>query len=215
MVTKNSADVVIVGTGVVGVLIAEQLLDAGHSVLMVEAGPRVSRAEVVENFRNVPLGVKGDTSVSYPPRPWAPHPVGGQKPEDEYLQLSGVDSYAQTYIRYAGGSTWHWAGTSWRLTPEDMRLNSLYGVGRDWAFDYDTLEPYYVRTEQKLGICGPAEPSLQWPRVARSAPYPMPALPFSPGEERFTEIVKTLGYNNIPVSQARNSGMPYDGRPAC
>lgn len=51
MATKNSADVVIVGTGVVGVVIAEQLLDAGHSVLMIEAGPRVTRAEVVENFR--------------------------------------------------------------------------------------------------------------------------------------------------------------------
>ncbi|UXS03697.1 GMC family oxidoreductase [Agrobacterium tumefaciens] len=215
MATKNSADVVIVGTGVVGVVIAEQLLDAGHSVLMIEAGPRVTRAEVVENFRNAPLGVKGDTSVAYPPRPWAPHPTGGEKPEDAYLQLSGPDSYAQTFIRYAGGSTWHWAGTSWRLTPEDMRLRSLYGVGRDWAFDYDTLEPYYVRTEKKLGICGPSDPALQWPQRPRSAPYPMPALPFSPGENRFTEVVKTLGYNNIPVAQARNSGMPYDDRPAC
>ncbi|TNM61736.1 GMC family oxidoreductase [Aliirhizobium smilacinae] len=216
MVTKNSADVVIVGTGVVGVVIAEQLLDAGHSVLMIEAGPRVTRAEVVENWRNAPLGVKGDTSVAYPSRPWAPHPMGNEKPEDAYLQLSGPDSYAQTFIRYAGGSTWHWAGTSWRLTPEDMRLKSLYGVGRDWAIDYDTLESYYVRTENKLGICGPSDRGLQWPQTgARSAPYPMPALPFSPGETRFTEIAKSLGYNNIPVAQARNSGMPYDGRPAC
>lgn len=214
MVTNTSAEVVIVGTGVVGVVIAEQLLDAGHSVLMIEAGPRVSRAEIVENFRNVPFAAKGDTSSSYPPRPWAPHPVGGGKPEDAYLQLTGPDAYGQTYIRYAGGSTWHWAGTAWRMTPEDMQLKSLYGVGRDWAFDYDTLEPYYVRTEHKLGICGPSDPALQWP-ARRSQPYPMPALPFSPGEQRFTEVVRTLGYNNIPVAQARNSGTPYDDRPAC
>jgi hypothetical protein len=43
----------------------------------------------------------------------------------------------------------------------------------------------------------------------------MEALPFSPGEQRFTEVVKTLGYNNIPVAQARNSGVSYDERPAC
>jgi choline dehydrogenase-like flavoprotein len=215
MANKSNADVVIVGTGVVGVVIAEQLLDAGMSVLMVEAGPRVSRAQIVENFRNVPLGMKGDTSASYPPTPWAPHPMGAYaNPEDQYLQLTGPDSYGQTYIRYAGGSTWHWAGTSWRLTPEDMQLKSLYGVGRDWAFDYDTLEPYYARTEHALGICGPSDPALQWP-PRRSRPYPMPQLPFSPGEQRFTEVVKTLGYNNIPVAQARNSGMPYDDRPAC
>ena len=69
----TSADVVIVGTGVVGVAIAEQLLDAGLQVLMLEAGPRVTRAEIVENFRNLPLALKGDPSSCYPPAPWAPH----------------------------------------------------------------------------------------------------------------------------------------------
>lgn len=216
----NSADVVIVGTGVVGVAIAEQLLDAGISVLMLEAGPRVDRAEVVENFRNLPLARKGDPSSCYPPKPWAPHPMPSlETPDDSYLQLTGPDKYAQTFIRYAGGSTWHWAGTSWRLTPQDMRLQSEFGVGRDWAFDYATLEPYYARTEHLLGICGPADPALQWPPAdmgtPRSRPYPMPPLPFGPGEERFTEVVAGLGYKNIPTSQARNSGMPYDDRPAC
>ncbi len=216
MKSLNSADVVIVGTGVVGVTIAEQLLDAGLSVLLLEAGPRVTRAEIVENFRNLPLGLKGDSTACYPPRPWAPHPMPSfEKPDDAYLQLSGPDAYAQTFIRYAGGSTWHWAGTSWRLTPEDMRLRTLYGVGRDWAFDYQELEPYYTRTEYKLGICGPSKPEDQWPPLPRSKPYPMPPLPFSPGEQRFTEVVQTLGYRNVPVAQARNSGMPYDDRPAC
>lgn len=209
---NTSADVVIVGTGIVGLTIAEQLIDAGISVLMLEAGPRVYRNEIVENFRNMPLSNKGSANSIYPPRPWAPHPMPG----DDYLQLSGPDSYDQTYIRYAGGSTWHWAGTSWRLTPEDMRLHSLYGVGRDWAFGYDVLEPYYVRAEHAIGICGPSDPEQQWPRLPRSAPYPMPALPLSPGEKKFTEVVKAqLGLSNIHVSQARNSGMPYDGRPAC
>jgi len=211
----TSADVVIVGTGVVGVAIAEQLLDAGLQVLMLEAGPRVSRAEVVENFRNLPLALKGDPSSCYPPAPWAPHPMpSSETAEDAYLQLSGPDRYAQTFIRYAGGSTWHWAGTCWRLTPADMQLRTRYGVGRDWAFDYQTLEPYYARTEYLLGICGPSDPAEQWPPL-RSQPYPMPPLPFGPGEQRFTDVVKTLGYHNIPTAQARNSGMPYDDRPAC
>ena len=41
MASDDSADVVVVGTGVVGCLIAQQALDAGLSVLMLEAGPRV------------------------------------------------------------------------------------------------------------------------------------------------------------------------------
>lgn len=213
MATPSESTVVIVGTGVVGVVIAEQLLDAGISVLMLEAGPRVSRAEIVENYRNLPMAAKGNPIECYPSRKWAPHPepAGAGK---GYLQLSGSDSYAQSYVRYAGGSTWHWAGTCWRLTPDDMQLHTRYGVGRDWPFDYQTLEPYYVRAEYKLGICGPDEPALQWPPL-RSKPYPMKALPFGPGESRFTEVVKTLGYHNIPCAQARNSGISYDERPAC
>ena len=54
MASDYSADVVVVGTGVVGCLIAEQALDAGLSVLMLEAGPRVDRWRIVENFRNLP-----------------------------------------------------------------------------------------------------------------------------------------------------------------
>ena len=141
MASKMSAEVVVVGTGVVGAVIAEQLLDAGRSVLMIEAGPRVSRGAIVENFRNVPLGAKGDTSASYPPRPWAPHPVASDEPKDQYLQLSGTDSYAQTFIRYAGGSTWHWAGSVLRYRPSDFRMKSRFGVGVDWPISYEELAP--------------------------------------------------------------------------
>jgi choline dehydrogenase-like flavoprotein len=132
------------------------------------------------------------------------------------LQLEGPDAraYQQGYVRYAGGATWHWAGICWRLTPDDMRLKSLYGVGRDWDFDYNTLEPYYTRAEYALGVCGPSEPELQWPPI-RSKPYPMGRLPFGPGEQRFTDAAASIGLRNHPAAQARNSGTAYDGRPPC
>jgi fructose 5-dehydrogenase large subunit len=131
MPNQNSADVIIVGTGVIGCLISEQMLDAGLSVLMLEAGPRVERWQIVENFRNLPPSQHLDFNAPFPPNAQAA----------EYLQLEGPNAraYRQDYVRYAGGSTWHWAGICWRLTPQDMRLKSLYGVGRDWVFAYDTL----------------------------------------------------------------------------
>ncbi len=217
MTQEASADIVVVGTGVVGCLIAEQLLDAGHSVLMLEAGPRVERWQIVEKYRNLAPITTTNLDAAYPPTRWAPF-LDSTSPltAADYLQLEGPNAraYRQDYVRYAGGSTWHWAGICWRLTPEDMRLKSLYGVGRDWAFDYATLEPYYTRVEQALGVCGPSEPELQWPPI-RSKPYPMGRLPFGPGEQKFTDAAARLGLKNLPAAQARNSGVAYDGRPPC
>ncbi|MER5173039.1 GMC family oxidoreductase [Thioclava kandeliae] len=208
----TSSQVVIVGTGVVGVVIAEECLDAGLEVLMIEAGPRVTRSEIVERYRNLPLGAKPAATAAYFPTDMAQHPYPGQ----EYLESTGPNTYDPTYVRYAGGSTWHWAGTCWRLTPEDMQLQSLYGVGRDWAISYEDLDPYYNKTERTLGICGPSDPLDQWPRRPRSMDYPMPHLPMSQGEQKFTRVIgEKMGLRNLPVAQARNSGTPYDDRPAC
>jgi choline dehydrogenase-like flavoprotein len=91
MASDYSADVVVVGTGVVGCLIAEQALEAGLSVLMLEAGPRVDRWQIVENFRNLPPSLRlFHWDAPYPPKPWAPHletRVG--KESEQYLQLEG------------------------------------------------------------------------------------------------------------------------------
>jgi choline dehydrogenase-like flavoprotein len=220
MASEHSADVVVVGTGVVGCLIAQQAIDAGLSVLMLEAGPRVDRWRVVENFRNLPPSLRlFHWNAPYPPKPWAPHLETRTHTEQErYLQLEGPNAraYLQGYVRYAGGATWHWAGICWRLTPEDMQLKSLYGVGRDWPFNHETIEPYYTRAEYAIGVSGPSDPALQWPTNGkRSKPYPMGPIPFGPGEHRFTEAAARIGMINLPAPQARNSGVAYDGRPAC
>ncbi|TCG04937.1 choline dehydrogenase [Paraburkholderia steynii] len=217
MANDSSADVIVVGTGVVGCLIAEQMLDTGLSVLMLEAGPRVDRWRIVENYRNLPPSLRLHFDAPYPPKPWAPHLETRTDAEAaEYLQLEGPNARAfrQGYVRYAGGATWHWAGICWRMVPDDFRLKTLYGVGRDWAFDYHVLEPYYTRAEYAMGVCGPSDPGLQWPPI-RSKPYPMGPLPFGPGEQRFTEAAARIGLKNLPAPQARNSGISYDGRPPC
>jgi choline dehydrogenase-like flavoprotein len=52
MADTFQAYVVIIGSCDAGALVAHQLALAGKSVLILEAGPRLTRAEIVENFRN-------------------------------------------------------------------------------------------------------------------------------------------------------------------
>lgn len=71
------ADLVVVGSGVVGALIAEQIAGAQHSVLMLDAGPRLDRAQVVENWRNMTFQqrVSSDFQSLYPQSPLATAPL--------------------------------------------------------------------------------------------------------------------------------------------
>ncbi|AMO98198.1 GMC oxidoreductase family protein [Collimonas arenae] len=210
-----TADVVIVGSGVVGAMIADQLVGLGHSVLILEAGLRIERGQAVENWRNMPFANRlgSDYQGLYPQSPIAPAPL--YFPENNYVGLSGPNgsSFKQGYLRTVGGTTWHWAASCWRHLPVDMRMKSAYGVGRDWPISYDELEPYYCRAEEEMGVAGPNDPAMQSPSE-RSKPYPMDMVPWAYGDKRFAEIVNAHGYRSVPIPQGRST-RPWQGRPTC
>lgn len=210
-----SADVVIIGAGICGSLLAHKLVRNGLSVLLLDAGPRRDRSQIVENWRNMPPDNKSqyDYATPYPSVPWAPHT--NYFPDNNYLIVKGPDrtAYKQGIIKGVGGTTWHWAASSWRYLPNDFKLHSTYGVGRDYAMSYDELEPYYYEAECEMGVMGPNGEEIT-PSAPRKNPWPMTSMPYGYGDRTFTEIVSKLGFSNTPVPQARNS-RPYDGRPQC
>jgi fructose 5-dehydrogenase large subunit len=209
------ADVVIVGSGVVGALIADQLVDAGHSVLVLEAGPRIDRGEVVENWRNASFERRAGSDFDgiFPETNAAPFPL--YFPPNDYVHLTGKDgeSYVQGYVKAVGGTTWHWAASCWRHLPVDLTMRTTHGVGLDWPITYDDLEPYYCRAETAMGVSGPNDAARQSP-ARRSRPYPADMIPWAHGDSRFAEVVNPHGYNLVPIPQARTV-QPWEGRPAC
>jgi len=49
------ADLIVIGSGVMGGIVAANLAKVGKKVMVLEAGPRVNRREIVETFRNAPV----------------------------------------------------------------------------------------------------------------------------------------------------------------
>ena len=164
MAELSSADFVVIGSGIIGSLTARKLVQAGASVIILEAGPRVTRGELVARFRNSPR--RGDWLSPYPSAPWAPHHVY-QPSDNGYLVQAGPYPYAAEYIRQVGGTSLHWAAHAWRNVPNDFKIRTLYGVGVDWPLTYDDLEPFYQEAEEIMGVSG--APNTVSPR---SKPFP-------------------------------------------
>ncbi|AUY53430.1 GMC family oxidoreductase [Streptomyces sp. CB01881] len=221
-------DVVIIGAGVAGALTACRLATSrpGARILLMEAGNNptnaAQRAAFVDTYQISP--------TKPVPSPYAEllnnkdgfAPSSDGVPDltvmNQYYDETGPDVFASGFQRMIGGSTWAWRGNTPRFVPNDFQLKSKYGVGVDWPFGYDELEPYYVQAENELGISGNAD---EWIGITpRSGDYPMPGMAPSYGDELVRAALSTIKpIDGVPVRivttpQARNS-QPYRGRSAC
>ena len=122
----DESDVLIVGAGVAGSLIAWRLARTGARVTIVEAGPEVDRGTAVDRYKQAAVRVP---EAPYRMRPYAEYPA---TIDDTYIRQDGPEPFRSTYLRQVGGTTWHWLGTALRLLPHDLELRSRYGVGVDW-----------------------------------------------------------------------------------
>lgn len=200
------AQVVVVGAGVAGMLVAYRLAQAGVRVVVLEAGPSITRAEALTNYRNAVVRVP---EAPYPDTPYAPRPTVADL-EGYYVQ-EGPVFFKSTYVRRVGGTTWHWLGTSLRHLPADFQMQTRYGLAMDWPISYNDLEPWYGQAEQELGVAGDSKQDLGSPRTRD---FPMQPLPLTYLDKQVALAANQLGYRVDPTPQARNA-VTYDGRPPC
>jgi choline dehydrogenase-like flavoprotein len=205
MTNTLSADVVVIGAGICGALLARKLALAGQSVLMLESGPRVARSELVKRYRH--SAFKSDFMTPYPYSEKAPHPTFTPEP-NHYIEQAGALPFAAQYIRMLGGTSWHWAAQMWRNLPSDFQMHTRYGVGKDWPVDYAELEPYYYEAEVITGVGGAPDNGSP-----RAQPFPMERVPASYFQQRITERLAPA-FTVLDDCTARNS-RSFDGRPAC
>ena len=204
--TDLEADVVIVGAGVAGALLAARLAEANVRVALLDAGPRIDRAQALRKFATAPIRTPDSP---YPRTPQADYPVSWQP--DHWYRQSGPERFKSYYLKAVGGTTWHWLGTSLRFLPSDFRLRSQYGQGVDWPIAYEDIEPFYLQAERELGVAGNATDDLGSPR---SGDYPMPAVPTSYLDGVFQRRLAASPYVVSPTPQARNV-VAFDSRPPC
>ena len=206
MADDISADVIVVGSGIGGALLAAKLAASGVKVAILEAGAKVDRSAASQRFWDAWPKVP---EAPYPATPQAMHPISDDL--DFWYRQTGPDKFKSTYIKVVGGTTWHWLGTCLRFVPNDFRLKTTYGHGVDWPISYDELEPHYGQAEKEIGVAGDAGHDLGSPR---SQPYPMPPIPQTYLDTAFAKALAGTIYDVRATPQGRNS-VVRESRPAC
>jgi choline dehydrogenase-like flavoprotein len=147
-VSERQYPVVVIGTGFGSLFFVHRLLQLNPSIqiLMLERGPFRSWETQVSEGHNS-LIRSADT-----------------------FESTGVPKTWNFTIAYGGGTNC-WGANTPRMHPNDFRLRTLYGRGRDWPISYEELEPYYTAAEQIMDVSGPDDIGQITPR---SAPYPQP-----------------------------------------
>src|SRR5712664_3176856 len=203
MATEKT-DVVIVGVGAVGGIVAAELGKAGMKVIGLERGPRLTTADFnphdeLRYFQRQDLR----PNVKRQPITWRTN-----------ANARATAIPVQNYGNQAGGGTVHYGAVSWRMHEDDFRARSQtierYGASAipqdsslaDWPVNYAELEPYYDRAEYEIGVSGKAG-NLQGRKIdggnvfeaPRRRDYPLPALAVDQSGILFEAGAGKLGYH--------------------
>ncbi|WLH12988.1 GMC family oxidoreductase [Pseudomonas hefeiensis] len=234
--STEQAEVVIVGAGLAGSIIAYQLSMAGVDVLVLESGPEIpaNRTQYLERFYTATLKTPESpyppvSNLDTPRNPAeqnAPRAtiadliLGWDKPQVSYLVQKGPLPFTSTYERVGGGTTWHWVGTCLRMVPNDFRLKSKYGVGVDWPISYDDLQSAYCRAEAEIGVsANVADQAYLGMTFPEGYEFPMHSIPLSLVDGSFVTAVTGQSFDGLPLvvspTPAGRNSQPYAGRRVC
>jgi gluconate 2-dehydrogenase alpha chain len=229
-IVKDPVDVVIVGMGWTGAIMAKELTDEGLNVVALERGadrdtqpdfayPRVSdelegsvHRRYLQSLSKETVTIRhglSDTAAPY-------RQIGSFKPG------TGV-----------GGAGTHWSGCHFRALPEDFKVRSnieqRFGKKfipdnmtiEDFPVSYEELEPHFDHFEYVCGTSGKAG-VINGQKIdggnpfegSRARDYPLPPNPNYLGGELFYKAAREMGYHPYPIPASNASG-PYTNPYGC
>src|SRR5471032_2003996 len=221
---KKPVDVVLVGFGWTGAIMAMEMTEAGLNVVALERGdmqdtataaiyPRVID-ELAYSIRGKLFQELAKETVTFRHRP--DDVAVPYRQQGAILLGNGV-----------GGAGFHWNGLTWRPLPSELKLRSYYterygarfSPGEmtiaDFPVAYADLEPFFTQFENVAGVSGKAG-NIGGRIMAggnrfegpRSSEYPLPPLKNVYGDTVFAQAAEDSGYQPFSIPAA-NASQPY------
>ena len=223
MATKlKEVDVVIVGLGWTGGILAKELAEAGLKVVALERGAlRIAARTTIRHAQH-----PRRAALRRAPRPDAEHRARHAHGPQQPLAGGAADAPARLVPagRGVGGAGVHWSGHTWRWTDMEFKVRSMYEERygknfipddmtiQDWGITYAELEPYYDQFEYTAAVSGKAgniKGKIQAGgnpfEAPRAREYPLPPLTPILASEMFAEARARAGYHPFPRPSANAS----------
>jgi len=198
---ESHADVIVIGSGAGGGVIAKELGEAGLTVIVLEAGKRFK-----------PYQDYSTHTLDFEVRAWETFAPADVR-RDLYTAPSR-NPFSYIRVKGVGGSTVIYHAMNPRFHESDFRVCSEDGVADDWPISYADLEPYYTKVECELGVSGPEGPDRNPFEPPRSRPYPTPAHEFNAASRVIKRGADRLGLHLVREPLAIPT-RDWNGRPAC
>jgi len=185
----DEVDLVVIGAGAGGSVLAQRLARRGWRIVVLEAGP----------FWHPDSDWVSDEAGSHELYWTQQRVIGGADPIELGKNNSG---------RGVGGSMVHYAGYTPRFHPSDFSTLIDDGVGADWPITYRDLQPHYEQVERELPVAGQDWP---WGHPHR---YPFSPHPVSGAAAKLREGALRCGIE-MRVGPVGIVNGTFGNRPHC
>ncbi len=197
--TDDRVDVLIIGAGASGAVVAASLAETKMKILCLEQGDWIKSSEFPANGRDWEARRYADFDLSPNRRARdTDYPVNDDNSIMKIANFNGV-----------GGGTIMFTAHYPRMHPSDFRVRTLDGVADDWPIDYWTLEPYFAENDRVTGVAG----------LAGDPAYPLhqptlPPVPLGKSGTRYAQAMNQLGWHWWP-SDISIATTDTNGRAKC
>ncbi len=209
--TLDKVDVVTVGVGWTGGIIAAECAKEGLKVVGLERGKERGTPDFANGHDEYRYAVRYELMQDLSKETITFRNSRSQRA----LPMRQLGSFLLG--EGLGGAGTQWSGQTWRFLPYDFQIKTMtdqkYGsklstdyLLQDWGITYDELEPYFDRFEKTAGISG-EDKNPFWGK--RSSDYPTPPMKKTAILQKFETATTSLGYSPFMMPSA-NLSKPYE-----
>lgn len=186
----NHFDVIIIGAGAGGTMLARRLAPSGKKILILERGPWLPREP--RNWDIKAVAVRGCYETT-----------------DLWLDRDGHQIYTNAHYN-VGGNSKFWGAALFRLRERDFeKVVHPEGISPEWPLKYQDFAPYYTEVEKLYDVHGkrgvdPTEPPIE-------KDYPFPPIEHEPRIQEIAEGLKRQGLHpfHLPTAIRRDDSQPH------